>query len=355
MNIMKRLPAKILAGASLAMAASLPTQAAEITGAGATFPAPVYAKWAEAYKAKTGNSLNYQAIGSGGGIKQITAKTVDFGASDDPLPGAELTASGLVQFPAVIGGIVPVVNVPGVTPGQMVLTGDILAAIYSGQIKRWNDAAIAKTNPSLKLPDQAITVVYRSDSSGTTAVFTGYLAEVSANFKTAVGAGKTVNWPAGIGGKGNAGVAANVSKIAGSVGYVEYAFAKQNKLAHTGLVNKDGKTVQPDDVTFAAAAAKADWTTAPGFGISLNNQPGANSWPITSASFILMPVAPENPARAAEVLKFFRWALTEGQQLAIDLDYVPMPKETVGLIQNSWKSIKTGSASIEAAPAVASK
>jgi phosphate transport system substrate-binding protein len=351
MNTLK----KLLAGTTLTLVATLPTYAAEITGAGATFPAPVYAKWAEAYKAKTGNALNYQAIGSGGGIKQITAKTVDFGASDDPLPGAELTASGLLQFPAVIGGIVPVVNVPGVAPGQMILTGDTVAAIYAGQIKKWNDAAISKTNPSLKLPDQAITVVYRSDSSGTTAVFTGYLAEVSPSYKAAVGAGKTVNWPAGIGGKGNAGVAANVSKIVGSIGYVEFAFAKQNKLAHAGLINKDGKTVQPDDATFAAAAAKADWTKAPGFGISLNNQPGTDSWPITSASFILMHTSPDNPARSAEVLKFFRWALNEGQQLALDLDYVPMPKETVGLIQNSWKTIKTGSAGIDAAPAVASK
>ena len=303
---------KLLTGTALAIVASSAALAVEITGAGATFPAPVYAKWAEAYKAKTGHSLNYQAIGSGGGVKQITAKTVDFGASDDPMPGAELTSGNLLQFPAVIGGVVPVVNIPGVTPGKMVLTGETLAAIYSGQIKKWNDPAIAKTNASLTLPDLAITVVYRSDSSGTTAVFTGYLAEVSANFKTAVGAGKTVNWPAGIGGKGNAGVAANVSKIGGSLGYVEYAFAKQNKLAHAALINKDGKTVQPDDLTFAAAAAKADWSKAPGFGISLNNQPGADSWPITSASFILMHIAPSDPARSAEVLKFFRWALTEG-------------------------------------------
>lgn len=330
------------AGLSLATTLSVTTaaQAAEMTGAGATFPAPVYSKWAEAYKAKTGNSLNYQAIGSGGGIKQITAKTVDFGATDDPLSGAELTAGGLMQFPAVIGGIVPVINVPGVTPGQATMTGPTLAAVFSGQIKKWNDPAIVKENPTLKLPDQAITVVYRSDSSGTTAGFTTYLAEVSTDFKSAVGAGKTVNWPAGIGGKGNAGVAANVSKIGGSVGYVEYAFAKQNKLTHVGLVNKAGKVVQPDDLTFAAAAAGADWTKAPGFGISLNNQAGDKAWPITSASFILMHLTPADPARSAEVLKFFRWALNEGQQLAIDLDYVPMPKETVGLIQTAWKAIK---------------
>ena len=345
----------LLTGTVLSLAASFPSLAADITGAGATFPAPVYAKWAEAYKAKTGKELNYQAIGSGGGIKQITAKTVDFGASDDPLPGAELTSGGMLQFPAVIGGIVPVVNIAGVAPGKMVLTGDTLAAIYAGQIKKWNDPAIVKTNPTLSLPDQAITVVYRSDSSGTTAVFTGYLAEVSANFKTAVGAGKTANWPAGIGGKGNAGVAANVSKIGGSVGYVEYAFAKQNKLAHAGLVNRDGKIVQPDDLTFAAAAAKADWSTAPGFGISLNNQPGAQSWPITSASFILMHLSPTNPARSAEVLKFFQWALNEGQQLALDLDYVPMPKDVVNQIQNSWKSIKTSSQGLNGSPVLASR
>ncbi len=329
----------ILAGAILATV-SLTAQAVDITGAGATFPAPVYAKWAEAYKAKTGNALNYQAIGSGGGIKQIKAKTVDFGASDDPLPGDELTKDGLVQFPAVIGGVVPVVNLKGVAPGQMTLNSDVIAAIYAGKVKKWNDAAIAKLNPGVTLPDQAITPVYRSDSSGTTAVFTTYLAEATPSFMKDVGAGKTVNWPVGVGGRGNAGVAANVVKIGGAIGYVEYAYAKQNKLTHTGVINKAGKTVQPDDKTFAAAAAGADWTKAPGLGISLNNQPGDTAWPITSASFILMHKTSADPAKATEVLKFFKWALAEGQQLALDLDYVPMPAATIPLIEATWKDIK---------------
>jgi phosphate transport system substrate-binding protein len=329
----------ILAGACIA---SVPfaAGAVNLTGAGATFPAPVYAKWAEAYKAKTGDALNYQAIGSGGGIKQIKGKTVDFGASDDPVPGDELAQSGLIQFPAVIGGVVPVVNIAGVAPGKMVLDANVIAAIYSGKVKKWNDPVIAKLNAGLQLPDQAITPVYRSDSSGTTAVFTSYVAEVATGFKTDVGEGKTVNWPVGIGGKGNAGVAANVTKLGGSIGYVEYAFAKQNKLSHTALVNKAGKTVQPDDAGFAAAAAGADWTKAPGLGISLNNQPGEAAWPITSASFILMHKDPANPEQSKQVLKFFKWALTEGQQLALDLDYVPMPAATLPLIEATWKEIK---------------
>lgn len=335
---------KLLATATIALAGVTATHAADITGAGATFPAPVYAKWAEAYKAKTGNAVNYQAIGSGGGVKQISAKTVDFGATDDPMPGDKLKELGLIQFPAVIGGIVPVVNLEGVKPGEMVLTGEVLAAIISGKITKWNDGAIAKLNSGIKLPTSAITVVYRSDSSGTTAGFTTYLAEIAPGFKEAVGAGKTVNWPTGVGGKGNAGVAANVSKLKGSIGYVEYAYAKQNRLTHTGLINKAGKTVQPDDKTFAAAAADADWTKAPGMGISLNNQAGAEAWPISSASFILMYETPRDPARSAEVLKFFKWALNEGQQLASDLDYVPLPKQTVAQIETVWKGIKVGTA-----------
>ena len=329
----------LLAGACLA-ALPFAASAADLTGAGATFPAPVYSKWAEVYKAKTGNALNYQAIGSGGGVKQIKAKTVDFGASDDPIPGGELQKSGLIQFPAVIGGVVPVVNVDGVAPSKMVLDANVIAAIYSGKVKKWNDPVVAKLNPGMKLPDQAITPVYRSDSSGTTAVFTGYLAEATPQFKSDVGAGKTVNWPVGIGGKGNAGVAANVMKLGGSIGYVEYAYAKQNKLSHTAVINKDGKTVQPDDKSFAAAAAGADWSKAPGLGISLNNQPGADAWPITSASFILMHKNPANVAQSTEVLKFFRWALSEGQQLALELDYVPMPARTISLIEATWKEIK---------------
>ena len=327
----------VLAAGLMALAAA-PAQSAEVTGAGATFPAPVYAKWAEAYKAASGNAVNYQAIGSGGGIKQIKAKTVDFGASDDPVKPSDLKKWGFVQFPAVIGGIVPVLNVPGVNPGQLVLSGPVLGDIFRGAITKWNDAAIAKLNAGLKLPDSAITLVYRSDSSGTTAVFTHYLAEVSPPFKSDIGAGKTVNWKTGVGGKGNAGVAANVAKIAGSVGYVEYAYAKQNKLAHAALVNRDGKTVQPDDASFAAAAAKADWKAAPGFGISLNNQAGDKAWPITSASFILFQAVTEKPANTLEALKFFDWALRKGQNMAAQLDYVPVPANVVDMIQASWKA-----------------
>jgi len=334
-----KLTTTVLAGAAIA-AFPFAASAADITGAGATFPAPVYAKWAEVYKAKTGNAVNYQAIGSGGGVKQIKAKTVDFGASDDPVPGDELEKAGLVQFPAVIGGVVPVVNVEGVTPGRMVLDASVIAAIYSGKVKKWNDPTIAKLNSGVKLPDQAITPVYRSDSSGTTAVFTNYLAEVVPQFKSEVGAGKTVNWPIGIGGKGNAGVAANVMKLSGSIGYVEYAYAKQNKLSHTAVVNKSGKAVQPEDKTFAAAAAGADWSKAPGLGISLNNQPAPDAWPITSASFILMHKVPAKPDQAVEVLKFFKWALAEGKDLALELDYVPMPAATIPLIEATWKEIK---------------
>ena len=332
-------PSILLAGAAFA-AVPFAAAAADITGAGASFPAPVYAKWAEVYKAKTGNAINYQAIGSGGGVKQIKGKTVDFGASDDPVPGADLEKSGLIQFPAVIGGVVPVVNVEGVGPGKMILDANVIAAIYSGKVKKWNDPAIAKLNSGLKLPDQAITPVYRSDSSGTTAVFTTYLAEIVPQFKSDVGAGKTVNWPSGLGGKGNAGVAANVSKLGGSIGYVEYAYAKQNKLSHTGLVNKAGKVVQPDEKTFAAAAAGADWSKAPGLGISLNNQAAGDAWPVTSATFILMHKNPKDAKQSAEVLKFFKWALAEGKDLAKELDYVPMPDSTIPLIEATWKEIK---------------
>ena len=334
-----KVPSILLAGAAFA-AVPFAAAAADITGAGASFPAPVYAKWAEVYKAKTGNAINYQAIGSGGGVKQIKGKTVDFGASDDPVPGADLEKSGLIQFPAVIGGVVPVVNVEGVGPGKMILDANVIAAIYSGKVKKWNDPAIAKLNSGLKLPDQAITPVYRSDSSGTTAVFTTYLAEIVPQFKSDVGAGKTVNWPSGLGGKGNAGVAANVSKLGGSIGYVEYAYAKQNKLSHTGLVNKAGKIVQPDEKTFAAAAAGADWSKAPGLGISLNNQAAGDAWPVTSATFILMHKNPKDAKQSAEVLKFFKWALAEGKDLAKELDYVPMPDSTIPLIEATWKEIK---------------
>jgi phosphate transport system substrate-binding protein len=334
---------RILFSIAVALGSISAVQAQDITGAGATFPAPVYAKWAEAYKAATGAQLNYQAIGSGGGIKQIVAKTVDFGASDDPLSGEDLTKNGLLQFPAVIGGVVAVFNVPGIGANQLVLNGAVLGEIYRGAIKTWNDPALAKLNPSLKLPDSAITLIYRSDSSGTTAVFTDYLAQTNPAFKTSPGAGKTVNWPAGVGGRGNAGVAANVTKIAGAIGYVEYAYAKQNKIPFAAMLNRDGKRVEADDLTFAAAADKADWNSEPGFGISLNNQAGEKAWPITSASFILMHKAATDPKRSAEALKFFRWSLANGGKLAVDLDYVPMPANVVKQIENSWKDIKDAS------------
>jgi phosphate transport system substrate-binding protein len=334
---------RLLAGAAIAIAAAGAQAQVNITGAGATFPAPIYAKWAEAYKAATGAQLNYQAIGSGGGVKQITAKTVDFGASDDPMPGDDLAKNNLVQFPAVIGGVVTVFNLPGIGANELTLDGTVLADIFRGQIKAWNDPAIAKLNPNAKLPSTAITLVYRSDSSGTTAVFTDYLAGVSPAFKSSPGEGKTVNWPAGVGGRGNAGVAANVSKIAGAIGYVEYAYAKQNKMSYASLVNRDGKVVKADDATFAAAAAKADWKSAPGFGANLNNQPGADAWPITSASFILMQKAAADAGRSAEVLKFFRWALNNGQKMAVELDYVPLPADVVKAVEASWKEIRDGS------------
>jgi phosphate transport system substrate-binding protein len=336
------LTTRLVAGAAIAIAATA-AHAQNITGAGATFPAPIYAKWAEAYKAATGAQLNYQAIGSGGGVKQITAKTVDFGASDDPMSGADLQKNNLLQFPAVIGGVVTIFNLPGVAANQLTLDGPVLADIFRGAIKAWNDPAIAKLNPGAKLPDTAITLVYRSDSSGTTAVFTDYLSTVSPSFKASPGEGKTVNWPTGVGGRGNAGVAANVAKIAGSIGYVEYAFAKQNKMSYASMVNRDGKVVRADDATFAAAAAKADWKGAPGFGANLNNQPGADAWPITSASFILMHRVASDAARSAEALKFFRWALNNGQKLAVDLDYVPLPADVVKAVEASWREIKDGS------------
>jgi phosphate transport system substrate-binding protein len=336
------LTTRLLAGAAIAIAAHA-AHAQDITGAGATFPAPIYAKWAEAYKAATGAQLNYQAIGSGGGVKQITAKTVDFGASDDPMSGDELSKSGLLQFPAVIGGVVAVFNVPGIAANEMTLNGEVLADIFRGAIKTWNDPAIVKLNPKLNLPSTAITLVYRSDSSGTTAVFTDYLAQSSAAFKGSPGAGKTVNWPVGVGGRGNAGVAANVSKIAGAMGYVEYAYAKQNKMSYASMINRDGKVVKADDLTFAAAAEKADWNSAPGFGANLNNLAGPNAWPITSASFILMHIAAQDPKRSAEALKFFRWALNNGQKMAVDLDYVPLPASLVKQVEGSWSGIKDGS------------
>jgi phosphate transport system substrate-binding protein len=313
-----------------------------ITGAGATFPAPVYAKWAEAYRQATGIRVNYQAIGSGGGVKQINARTVDFGATDDPVSGENLARSGLVQFPTVIGGVVPVVNLRGVKPGQMKLSGQVLADIYRGAIRSWNDPAIVALNPDVPLPSTAIALIYRSDASGTTAVFTNYLAQVSPEFKKIPGAGKTADWPVGLGGRGNAGVAAYVGRVAGSIGYVENAFAKQNQMTHVAMINRDGNLVQPTDESFAAAAERADWNAAPGFGVNLNNQPGAATWPITAATFILMHRASPDPQRAAESLKFFDWSLGHGQQLASDLGFVPLPPKLVAAVRAAWVEITDG-------------
>ncbi len=315
---------------------------AEITGAGATFPFPIYAKWAEAYKAKTGNSMNYQSIGSSGGIKQIKAKTVDFGATDAPVSFEDLEKDGMVQFPAIIGGVVPVVNIEGIKPGQVKLSGELLADVFSGAIAKWNDKRIAEMNPGIALPDAAITVVHRADGSGTTAVFTDYLAKVNANWKSTVGAGAAVKWPAAssVGGKGNEGVAANVSRIKNAIGYVEYAYAKKNNMTHLNLRNQAGQVVAPDDETFAAASASTDWSKVPGMGIYLTNAPGAKSWPITGASFILMYKDPANKANSAEVLKFFEFAFKEGKKMAADLEYVPMPDATTDFIRkNVWNKI----------------
>lgn len=313
--------------------------AAEITGAGASFPAPVYSKWADAYNKETGNKVNYQSIGSGGGIKQISAKTVDFGASDMPLKPEDLKEKGLMQFPTVIGGVVPVVNLQGVAPGQMKLTGEVLANIYLNKITKWNDKAIADLNPGVKLPDQDISVIRRADGSGTTFIFTNYLSKVSADWKSTVGEGTAVKWPVGLGGKGNEGVSAFVQRLPGSIGYVEYAYAKQNKLTHTQLNNKEGAFVQPDEETFKAAAAGADWSNS--FYEILTLQPGKTAWPITGATFILFHTQQADAAKASEVLKFFTWAYAKGDKLSSDLDYVPLPDATVKLIENAWKTVKT--------------
>jgi phosphate transport system substrate-binding protein len=331
------------AAVGLAAAFTISTaQAADISGAGATFPYPIYAKWADAYKKETGIGLNYQSIGSGGGIKQIKAGTVTFGASDAPLTGDDLTASGLAQFPAVMGGIVPVINVEGIKPGELVLDGPTLAQIFLGAITKWDDEAIKKLNPDAKLPSTAIAVVHRSDGSGTTYNFTYYLSAVSEDWKSKVGTEKAVEWPVGIGAKGNEGVANNVGQTKGSIGYVEYAYAKQNKMTHTKMVNKDGKTVEPTSATFAAAASHADWSSVPGFGVILANQPGADSWPMTAATWILVYKQPKDPAATAEALKFFAWAYKNGGKMAEELDYVPMPENVVSEVEKMWSSdIKT--------------
>jgi phosphate transport system substrate-binding protein len=313
------------------------SQATDITGAGATFPYPIYAKWADAYKTKTGIGLNYQSIGSGGGIKQIEAKTVDFGASDMPLKPEDLDANGLMQFPTVIGGVVPVINVSGINSGELKLDGSTLADIYLGKITKWNDPAIVALNKDLKLPDDDITVVHRSDGSGTSFIFTNYLSKVSPEWKSSVGEGTAVSWKAGTGGKGNEGVASYVQRIKGSIGYVEYAYALQNKMNHVQLKNHDGQFVQPESGAFQAAAAGAKWNKAPGFYELLTNEEGKNSWPISGATFILMHKAQEKPATAKEVLSFFDWAYANGDQMASDLDYVPLPDSLVKMIHTAWK------------------
>jgi phosphate transport system substrate-binding protein len=327
-----------LIAASTLVALSIPASAMDISGAGATFPYPIYAKWADAYKKQTGNGLNYQSIGSGGGIKQIEAKTVTFGASDAPLKPADLQSNALVQFPMVMGGIVPVVNLTGVTPGELVLDGPTVAKIFLGEIKMWNDPAIAKLNPGAKLPAQAIAVVHRSDGSGTTFNFTDYLQKVSAEWKSKVGSNTSVEWPVGIGAKGNEGVSNNVGQTQGSIGYVEYAYAKQNKLTYTKMINKDGKTVAPTMEAFQAAASNADWNSVPGYGVILSDQPGAASWPMTAATWILIHKQPQDPAAATEALKFFAWAYANGAKMAEELDYVPMPANVVSSVEKTWSN-----------------
>ena len=322
--------------AAMAAFAFSSAHAADITGAGATFPYPIYAKWADAYKKETGIGLNYQSIGSGGGIKQIRAKTVDFGASDAPLKPEELDQDGMLQFPAIIGGVVPIINVEGVAPGQLKLSGPLLADIFLGKVTTWNDGAIAALNSGLKLPDQKITVVRRADGSGTTFLFTDYLAQVSKPWAKQVGLGKAVAWPTGVGGKGNEGVAAYVQRIKGAIGYVEYAYAKKNKMTYALMQNRSGNFVAPSAEAFAAAAANARWEKAPGFYLILTDQPGNDSWPITGASFIILYKQPDNPARVKEALKFYAWAFKNGDQMADELDYVAIPDSVVAKIEQAW-------------------
>ena len=317
--------------------------AADITGAGATFPYPIYAKWAELYKRETGVGLNYQSIGSSGGIRQINAKTVSFGATDAPAAGEALDRNGQVQFPAIIGCTVPIVNLDGFKPGELRITGPVLAEVFMGVITRWNDAKLVALNPGKALPNQAITVIHRADGSGTTFNWTDYLSAVSPAWEQRVGRGAAVKWPAAssVGGKGNEGVAANVSRIKGSIGYVEYAYVKKNNLTFMQLQNRSGKFINPDDVTFAAAAAGADWFSVPGMGLSIVNQPGDNTWPVTTASFIIMYKEPADKEQSREVIKFFDWAFKNGKQAALELDYVPLPDVLTNQIrQRVWTQIK---------------
>ena len=330
----------VLGAASVALA-SAAAFAQDVTGAGATFPAPLYAKWADAYHKAAGAKVNYQSVGSGAGIRQIKAKTVDFGASDMPLKDEELAKEGLVQFPTVIGGVVPVINVKGISPGQLKLTGQVLGDIFLGKITRWNDAAIAALNPGVPLPDTAIAVVRRADGSGTTFIFTNYLSKVNAEWKAKVGEGTAVNWPTGAGGKGNEGVAAFVGRLPNSIGYVEYAYVKQNKMTFALMRNQAGQFVSPDDTAFKAAAAGADWSKS--FYQILTEQPGAQSWPITGATFILMHKSQEKAANATSSLKFFDWAYKNGDAMATELEYVPLPDSVKNTIRKSWADIKDGS------------
>jgi phosphate transport system substrate-binding protein len=341
---------KRMLAAAAALSLCVAVQAAtDISGAGATFPYPVYSKWADAYKTQTGVGLNYQSIGSGGGIKQIKAKTVTFGASDKPLEAAELKESGLVQFPMIIGGVVPVVNIKGIKGGQLTLDGATIASIYLGDIAKWNDARIQKLNPKAVLPATAIAPVARSDGSGTNFLFTDYLSKASPKFKETVGANASVQWPVGIGAKGNEGVANMTTQTDGAIGYVEYAYAKQNSMAYVLLINKGGKAVSPSAETFQAAAANADWTHAPGYYLILTDQAGPTSWPITGASFILVYASPPNPAETGEALKFFDWAYKNGGKMAADLDYVPLPESLIKQVRATWKS------DIKGIPAIAAK
>ena len=330
-----RMTASLVAAAA-ALCTAYTASAADISGAGASFPYPIYGKWADAYQKETGNRLNYQSIGSGGGIKQIQAKTVTFGASDMPLTAAQLDKDGLIQFPTVMGGVVPVMNIAGIKPGEIVLDGPTLANIYLGKVKTWNDAAIAKLNPSAKLPSQAIAVVHRSDGSGTTFVFTDYLSKISPDWKSQVGSSTSVKWPVGIGGKGNEGVAGTVGQTSGAIGYVEYAYVKQNKMTFAKMINRDGKTIAPGSEAVQAAAAGADWAGTPGMAVIITNAPGAGSWPMAAATFILMHKQAQNPAASLEAIKFFDWAYNKGDKMAEDLDYVPMPDAVVNLIRKTW-------------------
>lgn len=325
------------AAAALVLSAQL-AQAQDVTGAGASFPAPVYAKWADAYNKATGARINYQSVGSGAGIKQIKAKTVDFGASDAPLKDEELAADGLLQFPTVIGGVVPVVNIAGIKPGQVKLTGAVLADIYLGKVTKWNDAAITALNPGVPLPDAAIAVVRRADGSGTSFIFTNYLSKVNPEWKSKVGEGTAVNWVTGVGGKGNEGVSSYVQRLPNSIGYVEYAYAKQNKMSFVQLKNASGNYVSPDDDNFKAAAAGADW--AKSFYQVLTEQPGKDAWPITGATFILLHKNQDKPAQGAATLKFFDWAYAQGDKTAAELDYVPLPDAVKALVRKQWAQVK---------------